>query len=445
MERILMTTKFKPNEYTGFLLTFETERTKWIANRIEFQEVIDSFSSIDNKFDSKELVVLILDQEPFSITGIALMERVRGSGGSGKAKMKFTNYLKFNRDVILLEEVGCQYADINSPDSLKRMEWKKWDYLVNSLIKICADQAEKIREIIALRTDSKMMDFSDAKGLNINEQRDALGLLLEIADIDRKPILSGIKINNYEEANSVLDIFDSTDPYERDLLEHDAKLFRKLLRNDPTNNKRFSDGHTNSIRVMVTDMKPIEEVLGIDLIMYNACYQSYILLQYKRMEKASNNWRYSFSPSSNIHDQLEKMEAFNAHQSKRANDDLWNYRLNSNPFYFKFCERKINVEDENSLIKGLTINEECMRAFIRKKSDGNNSGGSIGYENCSRYLNNSEFIQLAKSGWIGANNEATKMLTQILSHNQKHNRAAMLAIIDTPRSDSASGRGRRKK
>lgn len=436
----------KPNDsYSGFILTFEPERTKWIAEHIEIHDITESFSSRDNKFEPKELVFLVLDHEPPSFSAIAIMQRVRGSGGSAKIKMRFSNSIIFNKDIILLEELGCSNSDLRSPESIQRVSQSKWLLMVENIKKTCPDQASEIQALIESRTQVNTVNFDTPKGQNINEQRDGLGLALEISDIGKREVLSGIRLDYYDNAKSVLDIFDSIEPYERDLVERDAVLFRKILGIDPASVGKFTDGIDRSVRVMVTDKTSIEETLGVDLIIYSSCYNSYLLLQYKRMEKIKSSWLYRISPSSNIHDQLQIMDGFHRVAGTSSPTKKWDYRLNSNPFYFKFCERKIDLSKEDSLIRGITMNEEQFRChFSSLATTESPKSGTIGYDNCSRYLSNTDFIQLAKGGWIGANDKSSEIIAQILKQNMQRNRSAMLAIIDFPQNDSAFARRRRK-
>jgi hypothetical protein len=125
---------------------------------------------------------------------------------------------------------------------------------------------------------------------------------------------------------------------------------------------------------------------------------------------------------------------------------LWSYRLHDGPFYFKFCEQFRPDARDDSLIKGITMSEPHLREFLTLPEAKGASGGlSIGYENCPRYLSNTEFIQLAKVGWIGAGPQSISLLKQVLHANREGGRSAMFAVIDTPKKKSASGRGKKIK
>jgi len=436
------------SQYSGFVLTFEPERTQWLAERLfpeaEFSE---SFSAIDWKFERRELVLLVLDQDPLSISSMALMERMHGSGGSGKLKMRMSKMIVFD-DPIPEHELGYKQFDsaVSTPESLRRIDSKTWETIIERIRDLRPNNAESIDQLILFReTELRLLGQSDRVD-RLNEQRDGLGLALEIAQLDRSTVLKGIKIEKAEEANSILELLDTIPIQERSLLEHDARLFRSLLGGQPYHSAIFSNNANRSVRIYIVDQTDIETVLGVDLIIYSTCYENFLLLQYKRMIRGKNSWAYQINPSSNLNNQLASMASFRSAVASQppSPPTLWSYRLNDNPFYFKFCEQFRSEARDDSLIPGITMCETHLREFlILPESHGPKGGLSVGYHNCPRYLNNTEFIQLARVGWIGSGMQAVSLLQKVLKANQKGGRSAMFAIIDKERSQSATGRGRK--
>lgn len=440
-----------PAQYSGFVLTFEPERTQWLAERLhpgaEFKE---SFSALDCSFERRELVLLILNAAPMAISAIALMERMHGSGGSGKLKMRMSKMVVFDEPVTELEFlVADLHAVVCTPETLKRTESNTWDALIVELCQVRPKSAEAIAQLISSRETERRLLGQSTRVERLNEQRDGLGLTLDIAQLDRAFVMKAMKVDEVEKANSILDLLDTIPVQERSLLEHDARVFNLLLGPQASHSAVFSDGSDRSVRVHVVDKTDLETVLGIDLIIYSTCYESFLLLQYKRMDKRSEGWAYQVSPSSNLHSQLSSMAAFRtAAKSARASTaapTLWSYRLNDEPFYFKFCEQFRPDARDDSLIPGITLSEPHLREFLTvPEAIGTRGGLSVGYHNCPRYLNNTEFIQLARVGWIGGGQQSVVLLKKVLEANQKGGRAAMLAVIDTPKGKSASARARKK-
>lgn len=235
--------------------------------------------------------------------------------------------------------------------------------------------------------------------------------------------------------------------HERTLLEHDARIFELLLFNKFCKSASFTNDSDRAVRIYVVDQTLIETVLGIDLIIYNTCYENFLLLQYKRMINNGDGWHYHVNPSSNLHTQLSSMATFCSAVSSELTSapTLWSYRLNDEPFYFKFCEQFRPSARDESLIPGITLCKPHLSEFLTlPEAKGPNGGTSIGYYNCPRYLNNTEFVQLARMGWIGAGSQASALLRKVLEANAIDGRSAMLAVLDVPKKKSASGRGRKK-
>src|SRR5690242_15098955 len=86
--------------YAGFLLTFEPQRTERIESSLGiYREAAESFSSVDWEFERKEVVFLFRSQEKLSLFAAVLMQRMRGSGGTGKLKMRLSDPVFFEHEL----------------------------------------------------------------------------------------------------------------------------------------------------------------------------------------------------------------------------------------------------------------------------------------------------------------------------------------------------------
>lgn len=435
-----------PQEYGGFVLTFEPARTQWLRERLyPNMDFSEAFSALDWAFESRELVLLSLRHDPLKIHAFALMERIHGSGGSGKRKMRMVKPLVVFDEPIAAKELQLDLKSlVSTPERLRRLDGSSWNQLVSSLLRLRPAYADQIIAVIEKRTlQHRLLDTSE-RALRLNEQRDGLGLALDIGGLDRPAILRSMNVEDATNARSVLDMLDGLTIQERSLVEHDRRIFELLLGEQPTSAVTFQDGKGRSVRVVVVDRDDLETVLGIDLIIYNNCYDNFVLLQYKRMRKGLDGWSYPVTPSSNLHGQLEQMRHFRfaAAQQSGIPPSLWSYRLNQEPFFFKFCEEHRPEARDESLIPGITMPAEHLSEFLcLPEALGGRGGISVGYQNCPRYLNNTEFIQLAKSGWIGTGAQSATLLREVLEANQRGGRQAMIAVIEQPRETSAAARG----
>ncbi|GLS05278.1 hypothetical protein GCM10007860_24280 [Chitiniphilus shinanonensis] len=442
-----------PAEYGGFVLTFEPERTTWIAERFHSEmRLTESFSAVDWRFDHRELVFLVLEHEPLAIGGFALMEPMHGSGGSMKRKMRMhTPLLEFHPALSSNElKVVDLAARLSTPERMQRLDATDWHKLI-AQVKACRpSDAAAIDLLIAKRTEQRLLPSGNQRYDRLNEQRDGLGLVLDIGKQDRAKTLKSLQVDRVDSATSILSLLDDVLIQERSLLEHDRRVFEQLFgeKNLPSQWANFDDQQGHKVRVTIVDKTALETVLGIDLIIYHTCYQSFLLLQYKRMTKnAKGKWTYPISPSSRLHDQLKKTRVFmNAAADTQAPaPTLWNYRLNEDPFFFKFCQEHSPTARNENLIPGITLSADHLSHFLTlPESEGEGDGRLVGYHNCPRYLNNTEFTQLAQMGWIGAGVQSAELMRKVLEANRAGNRSAMFAVIESPQDKSAMGRLRRR-
>ncbi|MES2899491.1 MAG: hypothetical protein V4723_07170 [Pseudomonadota bacterium] len=436
-------------QYSGFVLTFEPERTDWLVEKIcagaDFSE---SFSALDWKFERRELF-LLASRDPVAVFAVALMERGHGSGGSGKLKLKMTDAVVFDSPVAPGEfMIADLAAEICTAGELKRTDATTWEALVVELSQLRPEAAEAISRLLLARNVERRLFGQSNRIARLNEQRDGLGIALDIARIDRAGILKTAVAENADSANSVLDLIDALPVQERSLLEHDAAVFRVVLGDEHPISASFEDKTGRALRVYIADKTDLETVLGIDLMIYSLYFENFLLIQYKRMERVSAGWAYSIHPSSNIHGQLKRMASFRAAstliKNVRSASTMWSYRLNDEPFYFKFCEAFRPDARDESLVPGITMAEHHFREFLTlPEAKGEGGGTLVGYHNCPRYLNNTEFVQLARMGWIGASAKSITLLKNLLEANRDGGRTAMLAIIDAPKAKSALSKGRK--
>ncbi|MGF6815889.1 hypothetical protein OKW33_002695 [Paraburkholderia atlantica] len=405
----------------------------------------ESFSSQDWELDQRELVFLVLDHHPLSVSAFVLMERMRANGGFVKPKMRMSQMYVFDVPVAA-SELNIQNLDtlVCTPERMRRLDRATWTQLLARFREVRPEATDAIDRIVAMREVERRLFGESERVARLNEQRDGLGLALDIGNLDRRSVLQGLDANRANDANSIFDLLDVIPVHERSMLEHDARLFEQILGAVSAQSAVFQDDTQRSVRVHVTDQTDLESVLGIDLIIYSTRHDNFLLLQYKRMEKDDQSWSYSVSPSSNLHQQLGQMVGFRTTANDRSTTmppSLWSYRLNDDPFYFKFCEQFRPTARDASLIPGITMSAAHLEEFLGlPEAKGPKGGVSVGYQNCPRYLNNTEFVQLAQAGWIGAGRQSAALMKEILTANRDGGRSAMLAVVDMPKATSAAGR-----
>ena len=444
-------TKEKPI-YSGFLLAFEPRRTEKIAEQLNSTyEAAESFSAMDWEFEQREVVLLALDPGESSIGGAALMERMHGSGGTGNLMMRLSDPVLLGKsiDAGSIRGVLSLSENVSTAERLKRIDPAVWSKLIVEIKQLRPESSEALDGRLAKREEDRRLLGDTARIARLVEQRDAVGLTLDIASVDRQATLRSLDAGRVDDARSVLDLLDSEPLHEQDLIRHDGMIFKELL-NDAMRHAQFKGSGGRSVRVHIYDKKSLETVLGIDLLIYQEIYRSFLLIQYKTMDKIAGKrgqtWSYLIDEQ--IHKQISAMDAAEAAIQRQSVQlgGIWDWRLHASPFYFKFCERtRANARDD-SLVRGILLGLDHLEHFLfLPESEGEDGGRRIGYENCPRYLSNTQFVELARDGWIGCEQKGLALITQLLKSNQEGGKLTMLAVIEGIAPVDARHRGRQWK
>jgi hypothetical protein len=439
-------------EYGGFLLGFELLRTTKIAEELDaFGEAVESFSAMDWDFQRREVVLLSLNPGVPGISGIALMERKYGSGGTGKLKMRLFHPVLFSW--ISQDELGDGLAlpeTVSTAERLKRIGPATWRWLIAVIRQRRPEAVGAIDALLARREEDRRLFGDGVRTRRLIEQRDALGITLDIANLDRQAELRAMDPGRMEKASSVLDLLDSEPLQEQDVLRRDEEIFRGLLEPSMRHSRFRGRSDDRGVRIHVYDKKPLETVLGIDLLIYLEAFRSFLLVQYKTMEeiemRRGRTWSYLVDRQ--MRDQIDAMDRGRTAIQRRPESEggVYDWRLHESPFYFKFCETTRASSRDDSLVRGIILELGHLTRFLAlPESVGENGGRRIGYHNCARYLNNTQFVELAREGWIGCDQRGSNFMREILAANRTGGRQAMLAVVEGRQPLDARRRGRQRR
>lgn len=430
------------NEYSGYIVVFEPRRSKMIWNLLEKNKGFqDSFSLDDWDLSRKEVFFLSLQKRSKEIDAAVLVQRAHGAGGTAKPKYSFDNPVKISPP-IKAEELSGVISDfrsnLSSPTRGIRLDSFLWKRFVEKVIELRPKIKDDILLLLSLIDKKAGLLGGSNRVDRLAEQRDSLGVALDIAQIARPNILNEINAEKADTAGSVLDLFDNLPVHERHLVEHDKVILEAIFKNGYKGAK-FSGNGVNSVRIYVADKTSIETSLGTDLIIYQSLWNSIILVQYKVMTKQSgveSGWKYY--PDKQFDFQISTIDSVMSSYPTTLPTDPWSIRLSDNPFYFKFCEKRKPYSRDDGLIRGISIEVSALKYFLGMKESQSRSGGNvIGYINLPHYLNNTEFSDFAKGGWIGSSGEGTSYLKREIEKALTKDREPIVAIVDIPRLSTA--------
>lgn len=426
--------------YSGFIVAFEPARSKKISKLLEqgygFR---DSFSVDDWDLARKEIFFLTLNKRGKEIDAVALVQRAHGDGGTGKPKYGIDHAIQIDPPITAQEIADLLDLKTNAstPTRGRRIDESIWDKLVQKIKEIRPEITDQLEALLLLVDKEASLLGGNNRLDRIAEQRDALGSVMDIGGISRPEVLQKIDADKAEIANSILDLFDDLPIHERHLVEHDRAILEKIF-DGGFRGAQFSSG-VNHVRIYVADKTYLETALGTDLIIYQSLWESFIFVQYKLMSnnsKDENGWHYR--PDDQFDKQANKINLLMANYPQYSPLVKWHFRLFDEPVYFKFCEKRRPTSRDDSLVKGMSMNWKSIGQFLgMDDSEGVHGGRTIGYKNCPRYLNNTEFSDLAKNGWIGSSGKGTEYIKNKIQEARISGREAIVAIIDVPKLSTA--------
>ena len=254
---------------------------------------------------------------------------------------------------------------------------------------------------------------------NLAYQKEALGLALGIAGLPKDDLLAWQPSDG--EQQSFLDGLPGAQVREDVMLLSDFSTFPGFQPMDAVTHygsKVFSSEQDPSVRltVIMANRLPLEQQTGADLIYFNEAYRSFVMVQYKAMEKRDEETEFRWQAKDQFSDEIDRMETLLEELSKvPSGHDPDGYRFTDNPFFLKFCPRVVFNPDDKGLFKGIYLPLDLWRrADAAGRFKGKRGGKVLTYENVGRRINNSEFIMLVAGSWVGTSIEQSVVLGDLI-------------------------------
>lgn len=259
--------------YTGFVVEFEPERSsrlaEWMSAGYDFS---DSYSSDDWSLRRKEIFFVLspkLDHGSQTLLAAVYVERMHGTGGTRKPKYRFTRPVLFKGAISFheFEQSGIDFSGLISNSSKGiRLLLEFWNRLITTICVLRAGQAEDLAQLLILvNRDTQLLGGTNRLD-RLAEQRDAVGMVLDLAGLDRSAMLKTVDAAKSEEADVFFDLLTNHPYQERSLIEHDEYWLQQLL-SEANREMQFQDGESGAkVKVRITDKEPLETALGVDLL-----------------------------------------------------------------------------------------------------------------------------------------------------------------------------------
>ncbi|PAD92928.1 hypothetical protein [Shouchella clausii] len=261
------------------------------------------------------------------------------------------------------------------------------------------------------------------------ERDDSFKLALQMANFDLKSgMIEGKTTGNLP---SFLAEIRNVILTEDEMINHDFSIFGdwNKCKSEIVGMAYFEKGNEN-LFIWNINRKPLESVLGVDLLYYVEEYNSFVMVQYKRMSRENDKWVYRANDKA-YQKELVNMKAFeDASPREETNDgDPNQFRLNSCPFYFKLCKSTLERSKVPDVIPGLYIPLKYWEDIISHPTfvKGVRGGIAVGYHNAGRWLTKVDFTNLVQKGWIGSKQLKSSVISDLIQASMNGDRAVTLA------------------
>ena len=308
---------------------------------------------------------------------------------------------------------------------------------VGGFIKVLCDIDPKIGKIVEGYQRKNISDFivdlSEAQSQDLAFQKGAVSDALFLANIERSELEDWDVPENIPSNKplSYLSGLKSVRLRETDMIRQDLNNLPgfKLIDRTPFDSTVFNNGRVQ-LTVLVTDKKPLEEDMGVDLIYYNEFFKSFVMVQYKAMESSGNGPIYRL-PNEQLEKEIKAMDDILEKIKVNEPTSINNFRIFHNPFFLKLCSRLEFDPDSKEMMQGMYFPLDYWKILENDESiKGPRGGKGVTYENMHKKFNNTDFRGLLVSGWIGTDATNSAYLETVIKRAVESGKRIIYAVED---------------
>ena len=298
-----------------------------------------------------------------------------------------------------------------------------------------APQASTLLERFSQTRTERIRRLSERTRDNLAQQKEALLTALSIAGISRNPVQEWTPSD--ETPMSFLDGLPSVRLREDPMVVHDLQNLPgfEVIKTYPYGAAVFESEETSErLTVILANRLPLEQQTGTDLIYFNETYQSFVMVQYKAMEREDRRDGPAEAvyrlPNSQLKEELDRMDTMlSALKTCAPNTDIGGFRLTENPFFLKLCSRLIFNPDDVGLVPGMYLPLDYWKLLENDPGiQGPKGGLRITYDNAQRHFDNTAFSTVVSKAWVGTTPSQSQVLQDVIRATLETGKAVAIAI-----------------
>ena len=198
----------------------------------------------------------------------------------------------------------------------------------------------------------------------------------------------------------------------------------KLILSNLTGRAIFERGNER-LEVITANRTALEKAFGVDLIYINSTRKNVVMVQYKMLEEKDleSNKDWIFRPDKQFFDEKKRMLQIS---TEAQNNE---YRLNANPYYFKFVSRFQKSSTPGSFL----IPVDHLNMILGDPTFKGPKGGTrISYNALDgRYLRESDFLGLIRSGYIGIHSHDFETISALIDFVLNNGNSALVLALES--------------
>jgi len=311
-----------------------------------------------------------------------------------------------------------------------------------------APQASALLDRFSQARTERIQRLSPKTRDNLAQQKEAVLTALSIAGLSRDAVQEWSPPDGTPV--SFLDGLPSARLREDPMVIHDLMHLPgfDIIKTYPYNAAVFeSEATSERLTVILANRLPLEEQTGTDLIYFNETFQSFVMVQYKAMEREDGPNGVPQAvfrlPNPQLAEEITRMDALLATiQACPANTAHDGFRLTENPFFLKLCSRLVFNPDDIGLVPGMYLPLDYWKLLAQSPGiQGPRGGLRVTFENTGRHFDNSSFTAIVSKAWVGTTPSQSDVLRAAIRQTIETGKAVAIAV--KPKKFDATNAGER--
>lgn len=388
-------------------------------------------------------LIVLASFEDGKLTHIA-DARKGASAGTDLVRLNMTSLQKLEPEIAFSDIINRLARKFRSP--LERviangglLPPKTLKAVVDVLTEMDPALGGKLQRLSASR-DQQIAALGARERQNLALQKETLAAALEIAGVGTHEILEWTPAT--VEKTSFLDGLPGARVREDVMLHADFMSLPgfSALQDAPHIAARTFQSESDSdirVTVVMANRLPLEEQTGADLIYFNETYRSFVLVQYKALEKGNNEVEFRWADGDQFSSEIARMDELLDELAKIEPDtDPDGFRFSHNPFFLKFCSRIVFNPDDRGMFPGMYLPHGLWKVLAAsERLKGKRGGNVLTFSNVGRRMNGADFTTLVAGSWVGTTIGQSASLELLIRSVLESGRTVTFAVKRKPPPD----------